>query len=35
MMEIDAGPCRLPLYEMEDAKKEALAAALREAGLIK
>lgn len=35
MMGIAAGPCRLPLYEMEDAKKEALAAALREAGLIK
>ena len=35
MMEIDAGPCRLPLYEMEDAKKEKLAAALRNAGIIK
>lgn len=35
MMGIAAGPCRLPLYEMEDAKKEALASALREAGLIK
>lgn len=35
MMGIAAGPCRLPLYEMEDTKKEALASALREAGLIK
>lgn len=35
MMGINAGPCRLPLYEMEDAKKETLAAALRNAGLIK
>ena len=35
MMGVAAGPCRLPLYEMEDAKKETLAAALREAGLIK
>ncbi|MGN0639142.1 MAG: 4-hydroxy-tetrahydrodipicolinate synthase [Huintestinicola sp.] len=35
MMGIAAGPCRLPLYEMEDAKKETLAAALRDAGLIK
>lgn len=35
MMGVAAGPCRLPLYEMEDAKKEALASALREAGLIK
>ena len=35
MMGIAAGPCRLPLYEMEDAKKETLASALREAGLIK
>lgn len=35
MMGIAAGPCRLPLYEMEDAKKEVLAAALRETGLIK
>lgn len=35
MMGIEAGPCRLPLYEMEDAKKEKLAASLRNAGLIK
>ena len=35
MMGVSAGPCRLPLYEMEDSKKEALASALREAGLIK
>ena len=35
MMGKAAGPCRLPLYEMEGSKKEALAAALREAGLIK
>lgn len=35
MMGVDAGPCRLPLYEMEDAKKDALASALRDAGLIK
>lgn len=35
MMGVDAGPCRLPLYEMEDAKKDALASALRAAGLIK
>lgn len=35
MMGIAAGPCRLPLYEMEDSKKETLASALREAGLIK
>ena len=35
MMGIPAGPCRLPLYEMEDAKKDTLRAALTEAGLIK
>lgn len=35
MMGIAAGPCRLPLYEMEDAKKETLASALRDSGLIK
>ena len=35
MMGVSAGPCRLPLYEMEDSKKAALASALREAGLIK
>ena len=35
MIGVDAGPCRLPLYEMEDAKKEKLAASLRNAGLIK
>ena len=35
MMGKAAGPCRLPLYEMEDSKKEVLASALREAGLIK
>ncbi|MBP0957699.1 MAG: 4-hydroxy-tetrahydrodipicolinate synthase [Oscillospiraceae bacterium] len=35
MMGIAAGPCRLPLYEMEDAKKKALASALRDSGLIK
>lgn len=35
MMGVAAGPCRLPLYEMETAKKETLASALREAGLIK
>jgi len=35
MMGIAAGPCRLPLYEMEDAKKEKLASALKNAGLIK
>lgn len=34
MMGIEAGSCRLPLYEMEDAKKEKLAASLRNAGLI-
>ncbi len=35
MMGVNAGPCRLPLYEMEEAKKETLRAALTEAGLIK
>lgn len=35
IMGIAAGPCRLPLYEMEEAKKETLAAALRNAGIIK
>ena len=35
MMGIAAGPCRLPLYEMEDSKKEALRAALANAGLVK
>lgn len=35
MMGISAGPCRLPLCEMEEAKKEALRAALKNAGLIK
>ncbi|MDD6991109.1 MAG: 4-hydroxy-tetrahydrodipicolinate synthase [Oscillospiraceae bacterium] len=35
MMGIAVGSCRLPLYEMEDSKKETLASALREAGLIK
>ncbi|MGN0642193.1 MAG: 4-hydroxy-tetrahydrodipicolinate synthase [Huintestinicola sp.] len=35
MMGIAAGPCRLPLCEMEQAKKDTLAEALRSAGLIK
>ncbi|MCM1524885.1 MAG: 4-hydroxy-tetrahydrodipicolinate synthase [Ruminococcus sp.] len=35
MMGIAAGPCRLPLYEMEESKKQALANALKNAGLIK
>ncbi len=35
MMGYKAGPCRLPLYEMEDSKKEALRAALVKAGLVK
>ena len=34
MMGINAGHCRLPLCDMEDSKKEALRAALKEAGLI-
>lgn len=35
MMGIAAGTCRLPLCDMEQAKKDALAEALRSAGLIK
>lgn len=35
MMGYAAGPCRLPLYEMEDAKKETLRKALADAGLVK
>ncbi|MGN1090718.1 MAG: 4-hydroxy-tetrahydrodipicolinate synthase [Huintestinicola sp.] len=35
MMGINAGPCRLPLYEMEESKKQVLRAALTEAGLVK
>ena len=35
MMGIAAGPCRLPLYEMEQSKKDTLSAALRSVGLIK
>jgi len=34
MMGIAAGPCRLPLLEMEQAKKDQLAAAMKKAGLI-
>ena len=35
MMGIEAGPCRLPLYEMEDSKKDLLRKELVRAGLIK
>lgn len=34
-MGMDAGPCRLPLCEMEDGAREKLSAVLREYGLVK